>query len=166
MPTIDVKGHLIDFPDNLSPDELNKAVGSAAGQLPDEGKSGMAMAERVSSIVTPISTRERPKNLAEGLARFSRDMAEGLMPPTSIEGLKRALSPNPGQYGPLRTGQEIATYGREDNDKLAESFVEKTGGKIPPALAAGRQRPRPGSSRCVGCAQPGPSRRSCRRGSR
>jgi hypothetical protein len=40
MPTIDVKGHLIDFPDNLSPDELNKAVGSAAEQLPDIGNMG------------------------------------------------------------------------------------------------------------------------------
>jgi hypothetical protein len=136
MPTIDVKGHLIDFPDNLSTDELNKAVGSAAGQLPDAGRSEVAMAERASSIVTPTPTRARPNNAAEWIMRFAKDTAEGLMPPTSIEGLKRALSPNPGQYGPLRTGQEIATYGREDNDKLAESFVEKTGGKIPPALAA------------------------------
>lgn len=106
------------------------------GPWSDYAKPEKTLAGRASAIITPTPTRERPKGIAEGIQRFAKDMAEGLMPPTSIEGLKRALSPGIGQYGPLRTGQDIAQYGREDTDKLAESFVEKTGGKIPPALAA------------------------------
>ena len=51
MPTIDVKGHLIDFPDNLSPDELNKAVGSAAEQLTDIGGDTTASPEGEKGLI-------------------------------------------------------------------------------------------------------------------
>jgi hypothetical protein len=57
MPTIDVKGHLIDFPENLSPDELNKAVGSAAGQLPDAElpKDESSFMDKAAPIISNIA---------------------------------------------------------------------------------------------------------------
>ena len=106
------------------------------GPWSDYAKPETTLAGRASAIITPTPTRERPSGIAEGIQRFAKDMAEGLMPPTSIEGLKRALSPGIGQYGALRTGQDIAAYGREDINKLAESFVQKPGIRDYPRLAA------------------------------
>lgn len=136
MPTIDVNGQLIDFPDSLSPEELNKAVGSAANQI--NGVNGdKSIVESVSSaIANPTPTRERPKNAAQAVARFAKDTLETMMPPTTIESAKRFLSPQVGQYGVLRSGEDIANYGREDINKLASSFVQKPGVRNFPKIAA------------------------------
>ena len=40
MPTIEVNGQVLEFPDNLSPDELNKAVSSAAKQIGNPSATG------------------------------------------------------------------------------------------------------------------------------
>ena len=74
MPTIDVKGHLIDFPDNLSPDELNKAVGSAAEQLtniggdttaPPEGEKGLIRKGWDALAIPEKKSREGLRMLAD-----------------------------------------------------------------------------------------------------
>lgn len=95
-----------------------------------------SLAKTVSSIVVNTPTRERPKNIAEAVTRFAKDTMETFSPPTSMEGVKRFLSPAVGQYGALRTGEDVANYGREDINKLAESFVQKPGIRDYPVLAA------------------------------
>lgn len=40
MPRVEVKGRVVDFPDNLKGDDLNKAVSSAASQFPDDDPTG------------------------------------------------------------------------------------------------------------------------------
>lgn len=111
--------------------ENANAIANGNGQA-----SGKSLAENVSSAVVNTPTRERPKNAAEAVTRFAKDTIETFSPPTSMEGVKRFLSPAPGQYGALRTGQDIAAYGREDINKLAESFVQKPGIRDYPRLAA------------------------------
>ncbi len=113
--------------------ELENANAIANGNGQSSEKS---LAENVTSAVVNTPTRERPKSAAEAVTRFAKDTMETFSPPTSIEGVKRFLSPAPGQYGALRTGQDISTYGREDINKLAESFVQKPGIRDYPRLAA------------------------------
>ena len=43
MPIIEVNGKGLEFPDNLSPDDLNKAVSSAAEQIGDSTNGGRAL---------------------------------------------------------------------------------------------------------------------------
>lgn len=95
-----------------------------------------SLAEYLSKIIVNTPARERPKTKSEGLRRFAKDTMEGFSPPVTLEGLRRFLSPAVGQYGVMRTGQDVATYGREDINKMAENFVERPGVNQYPRLAA------------------------------
>lgn len=61
MPTIDVNGQLIDFPDNLTSEQLNQAVASAASQMSptpsrmDQAKNmGMEALGSLTSVINPL----------------------------------------------------------------------------------------------------------------
>ena len=55
MPRVDINGAVVDFPDNLSGDELNKAVASAAAQLGSpQAQPQKTLAEIGSSAISNI----------------------------------------------------------------------------------------------------------------
>jgi hypothetical protein len=79
--------------------------------------------------------RPRPSSISEGVMRVAKGTAESMLPPISYEGMKRLVSPMPGQYGMSRVGQEISAYGNEDISKLASEYASSPN-KMNPALRA------------------------------
>lgn len=136
MPTIDIEGELVDFPDDLPPDQLERAVASAAQQM---GKAKTpALAEKSVAALAQIPPRKMGSP-AEMVGRVARDTMESLPTPTSMEGLKRLISPMPGQYGVSRTLQDLGESmpsAQEMTGRAAEKISESRFGQAAPKTTA------------------------------
>lgn len=141
MPTIDVKGHLIDFPENLSPDELNKAVGSAADQLPDtvtpEGKS---LLRRAAESVVKSSTLPIAGGVIGGL--LGAELGPGAIGTATIGG---AAGESYRQMAARSLGIDAPATSMEAAKKIGEEGVVQGAGEAlgsfvlnPAAKAVGR----------------------------
>lgn len=95
-----------------------------------------SLAEGAVALLEPPTPRPRPKNAAEAVTRLTKDTIEGFFPPTSFESAKRFFSPSPGNFGPLRSGEDVASYGREDINKMGDQFMETNFAQKNPRLAA------------------------------
>lgn len=136
MPTIDINGSLVDFPDDLTPEQLQSAVASAASQMGGGQQGRPSMAEEVSTVVQGVPSR--PMTSPAGMVKR---LAMDTILPFSGGGLKRMANPMPGQFGPLRTLQDIGEQfppvqelAGQAADKLSESRLGQLA-PIPTAAA-------------------------------
>ncbi len=102
MATVDVNGTLIDFPDSLSPDQLQQAVAKAAGQISSPRESLLSKASDLLSLPE--------KKSREGLNMI----AEAVSPDTQVTGnLPRDIAMN------------LPRIGAETLADTAPSFISK-----------------------------------------
>ncbi len=134
MPTIDVKGHLIDFPDDLSPDELNKAVGSAAEQLPDIGGDTPATPVEGKGLIRKgwdaLAVPERMSR--EGLGMLAEMVPEGNMSGNMAadiaRGTPKVLAETLAEAAPSFISRgSIVTGGLLKGAKMAAPAIKTTG---------------------------------------
>lgn len=90
------------------------------------------LAKGVKRIFTPTATRTRPANAGQAVQRLFKDTLETFTPPTSLDSLKRLLSPRVGQFGLSRAGQDVATYGQQDFNQMGEKFSKTPFGQANP----------------------------------
>jgi len=136
MPVIDIDGQLVDFPDDMPPDELQRAVAQAAAQMGGGQSRLSSLAEQASGVVQGVPLR--PMTSPAGMVqRLAKDTFEGFRPPMNLNEAKRMINPNLGQYGPNRFSEDVVGAAQQNANTQAENFVQRPGvNQFPNAAAA------------------------------
>lgn len=116
MPIVDINGTNVEFPDSLLPEELEKAVKSAASQIGPNGSAGKASA----MVTANAPTKSMLGSLGESLLPPGVSMASGT-PQIDPDSAARALKPAAGSYG---LGAAMETAGGMVQ-KAVSPFVER-----------------------------------------
>lgn len=111
MPTIDVNGQLLDFPDNLTPEQLNQAVASAASQM---SPTSASFIERLKNLPTQAwNALKVPEQLSEKGLGLIAGMTPEFVPQSAVKRFAGVMaSPIVGPIGPL-AGEIAARMGKD-----------------------------------------------------